>query len=105
MKQIVHKMCWLEDWGHHELSSKRGPLTAPEKHNHQPMTNQIVSQPKETWIGNNSTLKEVGRDGNCGQDNNVCAKVKEITPWRMDQWFTKHLLLRSLSDGTQQRLS
>jgi len=80
-------MYWLEDWGYHELSSERGPLTTPEKHNHQTITNQIVSQPKETWIGNNSTLKEVGRDGNCGQDNNVCAKVKAITPWRMDQWF------------------
>jgi len=43
--------------GHHELSNKRGPLTTPEKHNHQPMTNQLVSQPKETWIGNNSTSK------------------------------------------------
>jgi len=86
LKQIVHKMHWLEDWGH-ELSNEREPLTAPEKHNQQPATNQIVSQPKETWIGNNSTLKDVGRDGNCGQDNTVCSEVKAVTPWSMDQWF------------------
>jgi len=86
-------MCWLEDWGCHELSDERGPLTAPEKRNHQPMTNQIVSLPKETLIGNNSTLKEVGRDGICGQDGTVCSKAKAITPWRMDRWFRKHLLL------------
>jgi len=53
LKWIVCKMCWLEDWGHHELSNERGPLTAPEKHDHQTTTNQVVSQPKETWIGNN----------------------------------------------------
>jgi len=39
LKWIVHKMHWTEDWGHHELPDKRGPLTAPEKHDHQPTTN------------------------------------------------------------------
>jgi len=38
LKWIVHKMHWTEDWGHHELPDKRGPLTAPEKHDHQPPT-------------------------------------------------------------------
>jgi len=26
---------------------------------------------KETWIGNNSSPEEVGRDGKCGQDNSA----------------------------------
>jgi len=37
-------MHWLEDWGCRELSNERGPLTTPEMHNHQPITNQLVSQ-------------------------------------------------------------
>jgi len=60
-------MYWLEDWGrYHELSNERGPLTTPKKHNHQPMTNELVSQAKETWIGNNSSPEDVGRDGRFG---------------------------------------
>jgi len=43
-------MYWLEDWGYHELSNERGPLTTPERHNHQPITNQLVSQQKKRGL-------------------------------------------------------
>jgi len=77
-------MHWLEDWGCHELSSERGPLTAPEKHNHQPITNQIVSQPEQTWIGNISTPK--GRMESVDKIA-ACSEVKAVMPWGMDQWL------------------